>query len=290
MNRVLRRTLTVALSAALAAVVVAPAAQAHDGAAVATDRNDFDGDGNSDVIAVYQDDLLIYRGDGAGGWLSRTGELIGTRGWSSIDLVTLAGDVDDDGHNDILGRAGDVLYLFRGSGDGRIVSSVRISHGWSIYEDLLPFDGNMDGQIDLYALDRDTGTIRFLPGGPGATWRSGLVFTQFARTWDSLMSPGDSDGNGYVEMDVRDMATGRLYNLEMHPFGTFQNKSTSMLKGTGWAGFTAILAPGDFNGDGYSDTIALQPNGALLLYPGDAAGVLHRSVRIGTGFHTLRLV
>ena len=45
--------------------------------------------------------------------------------------------------------------------------------------------------------------------------------------------------------------------------------------GAGWGGFTALLAPGDFSGDGKPDLLARQPDGALLLYRGNGDERLH---------------
>jgi hypothetical protein len=39
--------------------------------------------------------------------------------------------------------------------------------------------------------------------------------------------------------------------------------------GTGWGGFTALLAPGDWSGDGKPDLLARTPDGRLLLYRGN---------------------
>ncbi len=50
---------------------------------------DFSGDGKPDVLARATDGtLLMYRGNGAGGWVTGTGEPIGT-GWNGLSHLTL---------------------------------------------------------------------------------------------------------------------------------------------------------------------------------------------------------
>ncbi|MEY9853691.1 hypothetical protein ABH923_003369 [Leifsonia sp. EB41] len=55
--------------------------------------------------------------------------------------------------------------------------------------------------------------------------------------------------------------------------------------GAGWNGMTAILSPGDFDGDGRNDILARDSSGALWLYPGDgASGWLPRKL-VGSGWN-----
>ncbi|WP_426623256.1 FG-GAP-like repeat-containing protein [Leifsonia sp. McL0607] len=54
--------------------------------------------------------------------------------------------------------------------------------------------------------------------------------------------------------------------------------------GSGWNGMTAILSPGDFDGDGRNDVLARDSAGLLWLYPGDgASGWLPRK-QVGSGW------
>ncbi|MBX3100119.1 MAG: VCBS repeat-containing protein [Salinibacterium sp.] len=53
---------------------------------------------------------------------------------------------------------------------------------------------------------------------------------------------------------------------------------------TGWGGYKTVLAPGDFNGDGKSDLMAIQTDGILKLFPGDGNGGYGTGVQIGTGW------
>lgn len=60
--------------------------------------------------------------------------------------------------------------------------------------------------------------------------------------------------------------------------------------GFGWQGFTQLVAPGDFSGDGRADVIASSPDGRLWLYPGDGFGGFQSQVLLGQGwdvFNTL---
>ena len=47
--------------------------------------------------------------------------------------------------------------------------------------------------------------------------------------------------------------------------------------GTGWGPFTALLAPGDWSGDGYPDILARTSEGALLMYRGDGSRRVRRA-------------
>ncbi|MDU0313455.1 VCBS repeat-containing protein [Phycicoccus sp. M110.8] len=56
--------------------------------------------------------------------------------------------------------------------------------------------------------------------------------------------------------------------------------------GTGWNGFSAILAPGDFNGDQRPDLLTRERStGYLWLYRGNGTGGLLPRVRVGSGWN-----
>jgi hypothetical protein len=59
--------------------------------------------------------------------------------------------------------------------------------------------------------------------------------------------------------------------------------------GTGWNGFTSIVAGGDFNSDGKADVIARDTAGVLWLYPGTGSRLGSR-VKIGTGWGSLTAI
>ena len=61
--------------------------------------------------------------------------------------------------------------------------------------------------------------------------------------------------------------------------------------GTGWNIFSAIVGPGDLNGDGAADLLARQPsNGYLWLYPGNGRGGWLPRVRVGTGWNGMTAI
>ena len=60
--------------------------------------------------------------------------------------------------------------------------------------------------------------------------------------------------------------------------------------GSGWGIFTALVGPGDWNGDGDNDIIARRSNGDLYLYPGDGrGGFINNYPRFNSGWASLRI-
>ncbi len=61
--------------------------------------------------------------------------------------------------------------------------------------------------------------------------------------------------------------------------------------GSGWGGFTALAAAGDFSGDGLPDILARGPDGALLLYRGNGAGgFIAPYPPVGAGWQSLSFI
>lgn len=54
--------------------------------------------------------------------------------------------------------------------------------------------------------------------------------------------------------------------------------------GNGWQVYTALVAPGDFTGDGRPDLIGRDTAGDLWLYRGDGHGGYAPRERVGTGW------
>jgi hypothetical protein len=112
-----------------------------------------------------------------------------------------------------------------------------------------------------------------------------------AGTWtgrDEVHVVGDWNGDGAVDLMSRVQATGAL---ELHPGKGDGTIDAPKQIGNGWSGFTALIAPGDWNGDGRVDLLArLGSDNSLRLYPGNGTGGFNRPSVIGSGWGTMRLI
>jgi hypothetical protein len=146
--------------------------------------HDFDVDGKVDVVARDKStgDLWLYPGDGNGALGKRV--KIGT-GWNTLREITAVGDLDHDGHPEIIAvrNSDSCLYLYRGKGTGGVRNGVKVGCGWGGMDAVAAVgDMDLDGHLDFIArrksdgsllLYRGTGTGSFLPavdlsGGFGA--------------------------------------------------------------------------------------------------------------------------
>ncbi|WP_024819835.1 chitobiase/beta-hexosaminidase C-terminal domain-containing protein [Arthrobacter sp. 31Y] len=89
---------------------------------------DFNGDGKADVLARRADTgaLWLYPGDGTRGWLQW--KQIST-GWDNRTSIAGPRDLSGDGSNDVIGRIGDTLWLYPGTGSGAFSTAPPISLG-----------------------------------------------------------------------------------------------------------------------------------------------------------------
>jgi FG-GAP-like repeat len=97
---------------------------------------DWSGDGHADVLAIDPGErLLMYRGNGAGGWATGSGEPIGT-GWGTFTAILSPGDFSGDNRPDLLVRRPDGrLLIYRGNGAGGFVTGMGepIGAGWGSF-------------------------------------------------------------------------------------------------------------------------------------------------------------
>jgi hypothetical protein len=143
-------------------------------------------------------------------------------------------------------------------------------------------DFNGDWANDVLARVSATGELRVYAGadngslatavGTGTTWRS----------FDWLDTPGDVNGDGRLDVMARQASTGYLW---LYPGNGTGGWLPRVRVGTGWGIFSAIVGPGDFNGDQRVDLLARERStGYLWLYRGNGAGGWLPRVRAGTGW------
>lgn len=151
-----------------------------------TAGHDYDSDGKADVLAVEKStgNLWFYRGKGDGTLGSRV--KVGT-GWNTMLELTDAGDLDHDGHADLLAarKSDGCLYFYGGRGDGTFKPLVRIGCGWGGYDALTAVgDFNGDGHGDWLARRKSDGNL-FLYPGDGAGGHG--TRTQIGTAWNSVI-------------------------------------------------------------------------------------------------------
>jgi heme oxygenase len=253
---------------------------------------DWSGDGKPDLLARASDGrLLMYRGNGSGGFLNGHGEQIGS-GWQSLIALLVPRDWNGDRKPDILARASDGrLQMYRGNGSGGFLqpTAQQIGSGWQCFTALLaPGDWNGDGKQDILGRASDGRLLMYRGNGSGGFLQP--TAQQIGTGWQgftALLAPGDWNGDGRQDILGR-TSDGRLLMYRGNGSGGFLQPTAQQI-GSGWQSFNALFAGGDFSGDGKPDILARDANGLLFVYRGNGRGgfVTGQRERIGSGWGSL---
>ncbi len=116
---------------------------------------DVDADGWPDIVAVQSSTGALYLYPGRGTTLGPR-RLLGSSGWNGMDELTGVGDLDQDGHVDLVARQPSTAenWLYPGTATGTsLARRQRIGIGWNGMRDLVSAgDLNRDGHLDLAAV------------------------------------------------------------------------------------------------------------------------------------------
>ena len=213
----------------------------------------------------------------------------GASGWEvdrvdpSLHVFAREYSVLGESRNDY--QHGNMLYMRRASA-GQVFSGGSITFGQSMMVDQalgatmetvvekfgqLSFsDFSSDGHPDVVG-QRSDGTLWFYPGNGVGALGTGVQFAAGWGAYDKVLAPGDFDGDGKADLIARD-TSGNLWLFSGTGNGNINPAGIQI--GVGFDVFDAILAPGDFDGDGYPDLLARLPDGTLWLYSGTPSGGL----------------
>jgi hypothetical protein len=250
---------------------------------------DVDGDARLDAIVcgAERGQLTVLRGDGRGGFVSRT-SIADAPGLHSL----VAGDLDRDGDVDLVGMHHDSFDVHVLVGDGlggfAIAAAVPARTGGKPHTHGLALaDFDADGDLDALTSDQDAGSVALLLGDG----RGGLALAE-GSPWAIGNDPyppaiGDIDGDGHLDVVaplVRMAAVG-------------------VLRGNGGGSFTAApgapgplaerplsLSLGDVTGDGRVDAVVAHDDTSIAtVLVGDGEGGFTKSSVIDFGARSFDL-
>ncbi|MBM9508631.1 FG-GAP repeat domain-containing protein [Actinacidiphila acididurans] len=201
--------------------------------------------------------LYFYYGYNTGGLSSRS---LVDGDWKGARLLTSVSLSDQD-EEPLLELYQGVLY-----NDTPGFTNVS-SSGWGSYNLVFgPGDLSGDGRSDLLARDT-SGVLWLLTGKGNGTFYGRSKIGAGWNGYNQITGAGDINGDGYPDIVARNGANGHLYLYLGTGSGSAPFKARVDIGG-GWNAYTRLAAPGDLDGDGRADIVAVTSGGLLYRYSG----------------------
>lgn len=176
------------------------------------------------------------------------------------------------------------VSMYRGDGFGGLSGRMTATGAkFATSTVLVPFgDVNADGCADVLARVGDQ--LRAYRPGCGKVVTASSPYTLLGSGWgqyDVLTSPGDANGDGFIDLIVRQTTTGDMYFYA----GTADHRLAPRVRiGVNWKLYKKIVGVGDLNRDGRGDLLGVDAAGVLWRYYGTATGGVTPRVRVGGGW------
>ncbi|MFI9152867.1 FG-GAP repeat domain-containing protein [Streptomyces sp. NPDC053367] len=246
---------------------------------------DWDGDGRTDLLARdYAGALWFLPGDGRGTFGARQAR---SKGWGQVTQFAGAGSNPHFGKYGIMARtsAGSV-YSYQVTGTGGLTGRLLVgSAAWPPSSTRLAYASSLRevGLADLVVHSVSTGRLT----NPAYYALSDPEIAGGSTSYTRVLGPGDLTGDGKGDL-LSVTSSGTVY-LNAGT-GSGMSVAARVQVATGWQGYNALVAGGDFTGDGRPDVLARDTAGTLwrLTGTGSASAPFATRVRIGTGWQQYR--
>ncbi|MFF4278983.1 FG-GAP-like repeat-containing protein [Streptomyces kronopolitis] len=151
---------------------------------------DYDGDGISDLMAVWSDGTLhLYKGKGNGQLQPQVKVNVGGNTWGTVKLLP-GGDFNGDGIADLMAVWDDgTLHYYPGNGTGQVGTQTPVPVGgntWDTVRQLTAGDYTGDGIADLMAIWTD-GTLHLYKGDGKGGITTATTIPYGGNTWKDML-------------------------------------------------------------------------------------------------------
>jgi Ca2+-binding RTX toxin-like protein len=249
---------------------------------------DVNGDGRADIVGFGINGVLVALGNASGGFnspvlgINAFGASAAAGGWSSNDTYhRTLGDVNGDGHADIIGFGSNATYVSLANSDGTFQSAILNGGGGGGSDNFIHHevaDVNGDGKADIVTFGTDGVYVALATSGglvaPAVRTFNGFGTSDAAGGWsnDNLYHRELADVNGDGRADIVGFGSNGVYIALATGGGSFAQPTLALNAfgasdaSGGWSQNAFPRHVADVNGDGMADIVGFGGSGVYVAF------------------------